>query len=45
MSRGGQIFHTGKTDERGMLDVRDPGRGEITVVAEKDSHVAVATQR
>lgn len=45
MSRSSQIFHTGKTDERGMLDVRDPGRGEITVVAEKEAHVAVATHR
>ena len=45
MSRGGRIFHTGKTDERGMLDVRDPGSGSITVVAEKGDQVAVATQR
>lgn len=44
MSRNSRIFHTGKTDERGMLDVRDPGRGIITVVAEKGDQVAVATQ-
>lgn len=42
---GGRIFHSGRTDERGMLDVPDPGRGLITVVAEKDSTVAVGTHR
>ena len=39
----GRIFHSGTTDERGMLDVRDPGRGKITVVAEKSDTVAVGT--
>jgi hypothetical protein len=40
---GGRIFHSGETDERGLLDVRDPGPGEITVVAEKGEDVAVGT--
>jgi hypothetical protein len=43
MSRNARIFHLGKTDERGMLDVADPGPGQITVVAEKEAQVAVAT--
>ncbi|MAG55346.1 MAG: hypothetical protein CMJ83_03560 [Planctomycetes bacterium] len=41
----GRIFHTGTSDERGMLDVRDPGRGAITVVAEKGDQVAVDIHR
>lgn len=40
---GGRIFHSGRTDERGMLDVADPGRGRITVVAELGDVVAVGT--
>lgn len=41
---GGRIFHSGRTDERGLLDVADPG-GVLTVVAEKNDVVAVATAR
>ena len=36
----GRIFHSGETDERGLLDVKDPG-GKLTIVAEKDDLVAV----
>ena len=39
----GRIFHSGRTDERGMLDVSNPGAGRITVVAEKGDVVAVGT--
>ncbi len=40
----GRIVHSGATDERGLLDFRDPGQGLLTVVAEKGDVVAVATQ-
>jgi hypothetical protein len=40
----GHIFHTGRTDERGLMDVSDPG-GRLTIVAEKGEVVAVTTSR
>lgn len=38
----GRIVQSGETDLRGMLDLPDPGSGEITVVAERGAEVGVA---
>lgn len=44
LSMNGRIFHAGESDERGLLDVSDPGSGTITVVAEKGDLVAVTSK-
>ncbi|MSR75885.1 MAG: hypothetical protein EXS14_10500 [Planctomycetes bacterium] len=44
MGHKGRIVQSGETDLRGMLDLSDPGSGEITVVAERGADVGVARQ-
>jgi uncharacterized protein YfaS (alpha-2-macroglobulin family)/tetratricopeptide (TPR) repeat protein len=41
MAHGGRIVQSGETDLRGMLDLPDPGSGEVTLVAEQGAAVGV----